>query len=241
MLNRNHVSFLQATRTATTAQWILWLLLICSIAALIFSYRKKPTLLSRVFRSEPTEVRHVKTVPFGRFSSVFNDLNDKHLEAANCLGIQPITSREEAQSRRWRLKELASNGAYKLDPLTHSIPFLVPQADRLLRTIGERFNALQEERGAGGYRLIVTSVLRVDEDIHKLRRGNVNASSNSAHRYGTTFDIAYNRFDGFDNRYKVPEGELKHLLGEVLLELKKEGACYVKYEIKQGCFHITAR
>ena len=61
------------------------------------------------------------------------------------------------------------------------------------------------------------------------------------HRYGTTFDIAYSRFVTTDDRYLIPKEQLKHILAEVLLSLKKRNACYVKYEIKQGCFHVTVR
>ena len=39
----------------------------------------------------------------------------------------------------------------------------------------------------------------------------------------------------------VREDTLKMVLSEVLRDLKKQGDCYVKYELKQGCFHITAR
>ena len=31
------------------------------------------------------------------------------------------------------------------------------------------------------------------------------------------------------------------VMAEVLRDLKNAGRCYVKYEIKQACFHITAR
>jgi hypothetical protein len=34
---------------------------------------------------------------------------------------------------------------------------------------------------------------------------------------------------------------LKAVLAEVLRDLKKSGRCYVKHEVKQACFHITAR
>ena len=33
----------------------------------------------------------------------------------------------------------------------------------------------------------------------------------------------------------------KRVLGRVLLDLKKQKKCYVKYEVKQRCFHITTR
>lgn len=34
---------------------------------------------------------------------------------------------------------------------------------------------------------------------------------------------------------------MKRALGEVLRDLRYEGRCFVKYEVKQGCFHITVR
>lgn len=47
------------------------------------------------------------------------------------------------------------------------------------------------------------------------------ASANSAHRIGTTFSIAYSRFVTTDDRYLIPKEQLKHILAEVLLSLKK--------------------
>ena len=39
----------------------------------------------------------------------------------------------------------------------------------------------------------------------------------------------------------VSADTLKMVLSEVLRDLKQAGRCYVKYELKQGCFHITTR
>ncbi|WP_373828360.1 DUF5715 family protein, partial [Bacteroides heparinolyticus] len=39
----------------------------------------------------------------------------------------------------------------------------------------------------------------------------------------------------------VSSDTLKLVLSEVLRDLKQAEKCYVKYELKQGCFHITAR
>ncbi len=190
--------------------------------------------------SEPIK-KEFKIVPFGRYSAKFGDLNDKHLAAAKSIGIKPIASRKEAEKLGGKLREIETCKYYKVDKLTHSIPFLVPKAEDLLEAIGKNFIDSVKSKGASGYKIIVTSVLRPEEDIKNLRRRNGNASSNSAHRYGTTFDIAYTRFDHIDNKYTVPEAHLKHALAEVLLDLKKANKCYVKYEVKQGCFHITAR
>ena len=83
-------------------------------------------------------------------------------------------------------------------------------------------------------------------DVKRLGQRNVNASKNSAHVYGTTFDITYKRFfkvEDPDGRpmQDVRADTLKLVLSEVLRDLKKKDMCYVKYELKQACFHITAR
>ena len=84
------------------------------------------------------------------------------------------------------------------------------------------------------------------DDVKKLRRVNGNASANSVHMFGTTFDISYKRFfkvEDPDGRpmQDVRADTLKLVLSEVLRDLKKKDMCYVKYELKQACFHITAR
>ena len=82
----------------------------------------------------------------------------------------------------------------------------------------------------------LTSVLRTTGNVKKLRKKNVNASANSAHVYGTTFDVAYARYKGAE---KEETDKLKSVLAEVLQDLRKQKKCYVRYEFKQGCFHIT--
>lgn len=173
-------------------------------------------------------------------------MNDTHLAAARAIGIHPIEDREAAahMTRSLSLVETCEN--YKLDSLTHSIPYLVPKAHTLLNNVGRNFLDSLENKGLNPYKVIATSILRTNHDVKRLRKGNINASDNSAHRYGTTFDISYKRFelvpdpDGYPLQ-PVREDTLKMVLAEVLRDLKKQGDCYVKYELKQGCFHITAR
>ena len=95
-------------------------------------------------------------------------------------------------------------------------------------------------------RIIVTSVLRTEKDVKRLRRRNTNASSNSTHAYGTTFDISWKRFQKVEDEDGRPMQDvgadtLKLVLAEVLRDLRRADRCYVKYEIKQACFHITTR
>lgn len=191
--------------------------------------------------NEPRNIRGVVS-----YKRNFNDLNDTHLEAAKRLGIKPIENREAASRMTRSLKLIGSCDAYKLDSLTHSIPYLVPRANALLEVLAEGFRDSLANKGLNPYRFIVTSVLRTNADVKRLRRGNINATSNSAHCYGTTFDVSWKRFEQVEDpdgrpMQTVGSDTLKMVLAECLRDLKKQGECYVKYELKQGCFHITVR
>lgn len=191
--------------------------------------------------NEPRNIRGVVS-----YKRSFGDLNDVQLKAAKAIGIRPIASREEAEHLSGRLVEIAPCEFYGMDSLTHSIPYLVPQASALLDTIGSNFLDSLECKGLNPNRVIVTSVTRTKEDVKRLRRTNGNASMNSCHFYGTTFDISWKRFEKVEDpdgrpMQDVNADTLKLVLSEVLRDLRKADRCYVKYELKQGCFHITAR
>lgn len=177
----------------------------------------------------------------GSLGSVFNDINNIQLPAAKALGIKPISGPKDAWRVSKPIVKIDDCDEYYVEELTHSVPYLVPEAADLLRDIGRRFNDSLTARGGGDYRIKVTSVLRTEGAVSKLRRRNINATANSAHRYGTTFDISYIRF--YSDSLTIPrtQEDLKNLLGEVLKDVRDEGRCYVKYERKQGCFHITVR
>ena len=175
---------------------------------------------------------------FRNYQRTFNDLNDKHLKAARQWGIQPVTSDELLEEQMGKLDKIGSCRYYQVDELTHSIPYLVPRAEKLLKTIGRNFQDSLSSKGLSSRKIIVTSVLRTTGNVKKLRKKNVNASANSAHVYGTTFDVAYARYKGAE---KEETDKLKSVLAEVLQDLRKQKKCYVRYEFKQGCFHITVR
>lgn len=176
----------------------------------------------------------------------FGDLNDTHMAVAKKIGIKPLKDRDAAVKLGDRVQEIKSGKFYQIDSLTHSIPFLVPKASALLDSIGSNFLDSLENKGLNPNQVIVTSVLRTQDDVKKLRQVNGNASANSVHMFGTTFDISYKRFfkvEDPDGRpmQDVRADTLKLVLSEVLRDLKKKDMCYIKYELKQGCFHITAR
>ena len=175
---------------------------------------------------------------FRNYQATFRDLNDKHVSAARRWGIKPIQSDEELEKQTKKLEKITSCRWYDIDDLTHSLPYLVPRAGKLLETIGRNFRDSLDSKGLPDRKIIVTSVLRTNSGVKRLRKKNLNASANSAHMFGTTFDIAYARY------VKGKEEErdkLKTVLAEVLRDLMEDKKCYVRYEFKQGCFHITVR
>lgn len=179
----------------------------------------------------------------GSHGSVFNDSNFLHIDAAEKIGVRDLASVGAIWENSRSLARVETNENIYLDQLTHSLPYLVPRANRLLNDIGKAFRDSLAARGGGDYRIKVTSVLRSPYQIKRLRRHNVNSIENSAHQYGTTFDISYAKFICNSPTPNPPrtQEDLKNLLAEVVYAMREQGRCYVKYERKQGCFHITAR
>ncbi|MCQ2345530.1 MAG: DUF5715 family protein [Paludibacteraceae bacterium] len=179
-----------------------------------------------------------------RYSEKFRDNQHKHIKAAQSIGLSnPPADREDAERLHNRLDYISTNKHYVVEELTHSVPYLVPIAKQRLDAIGDEWADILERNGLPEYRFRVTSVLRTANDIARLQKsGNVNAVSNSAHNYGTTFDIAYTKFDKHERTHDyMTEDNLKLVLGQVLLNQQRDGHIYVKYEYKQCCFHITVR
>lgn len=177
----------------------------------------------------------------GYLGRVFNDSNKVHLAAAESVGIAPLHTLGDVWRQAPRLERLQTCEAYYLDNLTHSLPYLVPKAHTLLKEIGLAFRDSLNSRGGGYYRIKVTSVLRTPALVKRLRRRNRNAVDTSAHLYGTTFDISYLKFICDSTQIPRTQEDMKNLLGEVVQDFRLKGRCYVKYERKQSCYHITVR
>lgn len=192
-------------------------------------------------RGNPTSsrVRGIKVRNIGQLWKVFNDSNYLQLQAARKLGIDPVTDLNSAYYTKRPLVKVETNNYYYIDSLRHSIPYLVPEAATLLEDIGKNFIDSLGKRGGDNYKIKVTSLLRTPESVGKLRRVNVNATDSSTHQYATTFDISYTNFYCLDPQREINQGDLKNLLGEVLLDLRNNGRCLVKYEVKTGCYHVT--
>jgi hypothetical protein len=104
------------------------------------------------------------------FAREFNDRNDIQLAVAQAIGVPAVENREAAERMKKRLVEISDNDLYSVDDLTHSIPFLVPQAAELLERIGRNFQDSLSSKGLNPNKLVVTSVLRTLEDVQLLLR-----------------------------------------------------------------------
>ena len=207
-----------------------------------------PTLVSidrkTRYLADGERPHRIMSVP--SYQKAFPDSNNVQLTAATKWGVKPVKNREDAEARKSELVYVGCSPYYYIDQLHQSIPYLVPRAAILLQDIGQAFFDSLQVKGVPLHRFIVTSVLRTQEDVAKLRKRNGNATENSCHLYGTTVDICYNRYKTVEDpegpsRREVRSDSLKFILSEVLNDMRLNNRCYVKYEVKQGCFHLTVR
>jgi hypothetical protein len=195
--------------------------------------------------------------------------NATQLSRARSLGVGRELSEEtlEALVGEGRLVRLAETEHYVIRDLDYSEPLAVPAVRDLLAEIGARFQARLADLGAPPFRLEITSVLRSAADQAALRQVNPNAAlGESTHEYGTTVDVLYSAYSAPEQaitgssladhpelepvlqRYSAIAAErvaarraleLKAILGEVLLELQREGRVMVTMERQQPVFHFT--
>lgn len=172
----------------------------------------------------------------------FNDKNHWHLKSAYKNGIQPLQKdyMVKRMAKKKRLVNIKNNKLYRLKRLYYSQPYLTLQANELLKDLAELFQSKLAEKGIPKHYFLVSSVLRTEESVKKLRKKNRNASKNSAHMYATTFDITYKEFIDADGN-KTYEPSVRKVLSESIRELRNKERCYVKTEVTQLCFHITVR
>jgi hypothetical protein len=179
--------------------------------------------------------------PVRQYNRIFNDLNDVQIEAAHRNGLRnPIEAADV--ERNIRLQKIEDCKYYEVDRLTHSMPYLVPKAVRLIEDIGQAFQDSLHNRGYNrNHKITITSVLRTEDHVKNLRRTNVNSSENSCHCYGTTVDISYFSFETPEFGHTATVDKMRQILMQVVYDLRNEGRCYVKYEKQQTCLHITVR
>ncbi len=220
------------------------ILVVVIIAAIVFS--RPETKEKSVETSETKEPKAIGTIRV----DYYKDLNKLHLKYAKANGITGFKSNNDFKENikkyvdKDQLVKIETCDYYVVDKLTHSHPYLTPDAAELLNEIGKRFQEKLDEHNLKKRYYQITSLLRTGESQRKLGRSNVNASENSSHLYGTTFDITYARVfkkPKLQEDLEIEDGPAIKLLSEAIGELRKEGRCVVVTERKERCFHITVR
>lgn len=227
-------------KTLTKRRYVLLFFAIVALLAVARMLTPTSTLNPQLsaFNLPPSTTPHrIWSVP--NYKAAFPDSQSVQIVAAERWGVRPVRNREDAEKRKKELVYVGESPYYHVDRLNSSIPYLVPRAAVLLQDIGKAFYDSLYVKGIPMNQLIVTSVLRSMDDVEKLQRHNQNATERSCHLFGTTFDICYNRYHPVVQ--PVRDDTLKWVLSEVLRDKRQEGRCYIKYEVKQGCFHMTVR
>jgi len=218
--------------------------LVLLVAVIMFSRpdaEEKPEEKSE--RNEPKAIGTIRV-------DYYKDLNKVHLKYAKSNGIKGFKSTKDFNENIKEyiaeddLVKIETCDYYVVDKLTHSHPYLTPDAAKLLEDIGKRFQEKLEKNNLKKRYYQVTSLLRTGESQRRLSRSNLNASENTSHLYGTTVDITYARVFSkpkLDEDYEIEDGPAIRLLSEAIGELRKEKRCVVVTERKERCFHITVR
>ena len=226
-------------KSLTKRQFLFLFLAIVALLAVVrhLPQRHQSAAVYEVSVVNPTVPHRILSVP--NYKKAFPDSQSVQIVAAECWGVRPVMNREDAEKRKKELVYIGESPYWHVDRLSSSIPYLVPRAALLLQDIGQAFYDSLYVKGVPLQQLIVTSVLRSKDDVARLQRHNQNATERSCHLFGTTFDICYNRYHPIGR--PVRDDTLKWVLSEVLRDKREEGRCYIKYEVKQGCFHMTVR
>ena len=239
------VQFIKNLKVPTKRQYLLGFAVVVALLAIIRPFVTgegsdavdEETVNCQLSTVNSSKKHLIRSVP--NYKTAFPDSQSVQIVAANKWGVKPVKNREDAEARKKELVYVGESPYYHVDKLNSSIPYLVPRAAVLLQDIGQAFYDSLYMKGVPLNQLIVTSVLRTKEDVARLQRHNGNATDNSCHLYGTTFDICYNRYHAIEQ--EVRNDTLKWVLSEVLRDIRRDKRAYIKYEVKQGCFHMTVR
>ncbi|MFT3902252.1 MAG: DUF5715 family protein [Niabella sp.] len=158
-----------------------------------------------------------------------------HLLAAKKSGIGPVENVKHLNSlvSKNRLTAVKAKGkGYTIHKLTHSKPYLTPNAKRVMDDIAQQFYAKTKKT------ITITSLTRTIYDQNRLTNVNANATTGlSAHNYGVAFDISYIRF----SKVKTPNARLEKQLEQLLIRFQQQGKIYYIKEKREMCFHVTVR
>lgn len=235
----------------------------CRISIPVFKLKKQAERYQQYKRNFSLVPWYMKLEQVRELKAMKNDI---HTESAMNLGVPGLIDVDDVdhavkekkliflpETRYWRIKELKD-----------SLQYVTPDTLKLLYMIGKKFQENLEKNNLPPYRFTISSVLRTAKAQEILARKNRNATRNiSSHQFGTSVDILFTEFEytagdaitfnflthysdrpvfkkkEFDELGSIYSSCLKTVLGSTLLELQREGKCYVIYEFRQPVFHVT--
>lgn len=160
----------------------------------------------------------------------------KHLNAAKAHSTDLIKDKKHLDKyiNQGKLVKVKQRGyGFRTADLTHSHPYLIPKGNQILRDIAREF-----VHQTGQNFFVVTSLTRTLKDQDRLRGVNSNAASNdSAHSYGSSFDISYVRF----NHNLGTNNKLDQDLNRILTSFQRQGKIYFVKERLSRCYHVVVR
>jgi hypothetical protein len=220
------------------------LLKICSIILLVSV--SLWFLISRDSRKHFSSYFNTRCLDYKQkvYSRRLNDRIVDYVAAAKRSGIKVCKNEKEISERisEGKLVKVRSGNKYLVDRMTFSYPYVTRYSRILIDEIGKRFREKTSKKGLNRSRFFITSMTRKTESLKSLRQFNFNASANSPHVYGNSFDISYKRFSvrkmsltNCDDKF------LKEALAEVIWQLREEKRCWATYEKGQSCFHVVCR
>ena len=253
-----------------------FLILISTFILYHINYQKQiiketAAYLNDIYKIERTFIENIPI--FDEFTSLEKEkelrryLLNPHIKAAIKSGIPPV--RDDGG-----IKALYEAGKLiKVEPgpekkfyfynVRDNYRYLIPAAAEGLDLLAERFQVNMRIRGQFPIvKLAVSSAIRPMDYQKGLTKKNLNASIESTHCYGASFDIFYDDYyielpepPAENSTAKMIEEKLRRRFGflmgdalrrefhsvlmETLLELQKEGVLYAIMEKKQRCYHIT--
>ncbi len=186
--------------------------------------------------NEPEVIYEEALVAVEPNGTLYKDILIKHQIAAKKHGVEVIENEPQLENfiATNKLLVIEDGIGYTLDDMTHSYPYAVASAKKILEKIGLSFYTFSGDSSS----IVVTSLTRTEATQNNLRRSNRNATrKESTHTRGVSFDISYIRYNGVkDWNYSYTK-----TLEGILAAMQAAGEIYVIKERHQNCFHITVR
>jgi hypothetical protein len=234
-------------KTIKNISFVLGGLLLLFFSFVLSSFYTHPDYLSHAFlksEQKPTANKEIECKEFNEKSPLLNDrYRDYIWNSAYQKFGEIIKTKDQIKTYylQQKLQLVDSSEFYLVDSLFYSYAFLTPPAKKLLDDIGEAFQQKIKHTTLSNSRIVVTSLLRTEHTVKRLRKRNRNSLRISSHLHGTTFDLAHNEFSAKRTLDSSEVSYLKEILAETLTEFRSKKRCFVTYETRQACFHIVNR